>query len=92
MRRGGFSVTKTLHQSFNCRLLKSTISYLKSNEGGAIFFFKVPAGASTSRFCRLVGSSVKENVKKCGKCQISQKLSNIVKKVKKSVKKCQEKG
>ena len=59
---------------------------------GAVFFFKVPAGASTSRFCRLVGSSVKENVKKCGKCQISQKLSNIVKKVKKSLKKCQEKG
>ena len=84
-------MTKTLHQSFKCRVLKSTISYLKSNEGGAIFFFKVPAGASTSRFCRLVGSSVKENVKKCGKCQISQKLSNIVKKVKKKCKKMSRK-
>ena len=41
MRRGGFSVTKTLHQSFNCRLLKSTISYLKSNEGGLFSFLKL---------------------------------------------------
>ena len=58
--------------------------------GGAVFFFKVPAGASTSRFCRLVGSSVKENVKKCGKCHKMWKMSNkskIVKKVKKKKKK-----
>ena len=34
-------MTKTLHQSFNCRLLKSTISYLKSNEGGLFSFLKL---------------------------------------------------
>ena len=63
---------------------------LRQNIYFFLFFFKAPAGASTSKFCRLVGWSVKENIKKCGKCQISQNCQK--RKTKKSVKKCQEKG